>query len=357
MQNGVLLATDAVGSSYDITRTIQLTGSFTYVRAEVRDASGSLLATTEPIFFETTSSLSPNTTAHVDGVTTPTGTGYTRTMTRGITSSAWDGITQRLGLNLTNQPGSLSKLIVTSSAPPQQVIVDGQIVPYEALPDAQTTSSWYYDSARGEISVTVLQAGPTSSVSLDFSPLLFTDGFEGGNLGKWTTSRGVSVGPPAHTGADAARLTGTGAPTFAAVQLVVPQPDIYYQLWFQILAQGPGSVRLLKLRTAANVSLITLGVLHDGRLYYNNDVAHTARHSTTAMSVNAWHQVQLHLTVNGTSDQTEVWLDGVRLTELSTAENLGSTPVGIVQIGDNAPVTTYDLLIDDVTAELNLIPS
>jgi hypothetical protein len=49
--SGRVVTDDAVaGPSYDQTKKIPLSGRFTYVRAEVRDSAGKLLANTEPIF-------------------------------------------------------------------------------------------------------------------------------------------------------------------------------------------------------------------------------------------------------------------------------------------------------------------
>jgi hypothetical protein len=47
------------GASYNVTKSIPLSGAFTFVRAEVRDAAGTLVANTEPIFFERGSALAP----------------------------------------------------------------------------------------------------------------------------------------------------------------------------------------------------------------------------------------------------------------------------------------------------------
>jgi hypothetical protein len=50
----------AAGASYAATKSIPLSGSFTYVRAEVRDSAGNLVANTEPIFFDRGSALGPS---------------------------------------------------------------------------------------------------------------------------------------------------------------------------------------------------------------------------------------------------------------------------------------------------------
>jgi hypothetical protein len=49
------------GVSYNTTKSIPLSGAFTFVRAEVRDAASTLVANTEPIFFERGSALAPPT--------------------------------------------------------------------------------------------------------------------------------------------------------------------------------------------------------------------------------------------------------------------------------------------------------
>jgi hypothetical protein len=67
-----------------------------------------------------------------------------------------------------------------------------------------------------------------------------------------------------------------------------------------------------------------------------------------------WHEIQVHLTVdaaNPTAGQVEVWYDGERLTDLSTAQNLGIDPVGRLQLGENDPTKTFDVAFDPVVAD------
>ena len=171
--NGSVWATDAVsGSSYTATKTIPLSGPFTYVRAQVvRTSSGSIKAATQPIFFRQLSGLPAGTRLHVDGVTTPDARGYTRIFTKGITSSTWDTTAQALSLVLTNPAGSAVRLNVTTNSGPSGVKVDGVTVPPASSLTAfnnATGSSWYYDTTTKRLSLNVLQAGESSRVRIAF---------------------------------------------------------------------------------------------------------------------------------------------------------------------------------------------
>jgi hypothetical protein len=67
-----------------------------------------------------------------------------------------------------------------------------------------------------------------------------------------------------------------------------------------------------------------------------------------------WHEIQVHLTVdaaNPTAGQVEVWYDGERLADLSTAQNLGIDLVGRLQLGENDPTKTFDVAFDPVVAD------
>jgi hypothetical protein len=46
-----------------------------------------------------------------------------------------------------------------------------------------------------------------------------------------------------------------------------------------------------------------------------------------------------------------VWLDGVRLADLSRSQALGSAPIGRVQLGNNQTGRTYDVAFDDIVID------
>lgn len=175
-RNGVPVATDAVsGSSFDATRSFSLAGPWTYVRAELRDATDQRIAMSQPIFFrDMTDPLPEGMYMHVQGVTTPSGHDYTKLYTKGITSSSWQSVTQQLSLTLTDPAGSLVELRGrTTTRDPQQVSVDGAAVlaaGSRAAFDAATGSSWYFDQGSRELLLKVRQAAGTGTVTVGFGP-------------------------------------------------------------------------------------------------------------------------------------------------------------------------------------------
>ena len=165
IRNGVVLATDAIsGSSYELTRQVPLSGSMTYIRAEVQDASGNRLAMTEPIFFMDDGTLPAGMSHRIDAVTTANGQGYNRTMVKGITASGWNGTSQSLSLTIDDGANALTSLSVTAgSFTPQAVKLDGTPLPAsatQAIFDASTTSTWFYDAGVHRVYV---KAKPTNS--------------------------------------------------------------------------------------------------------------------------------------------------------------------------------------------------
>jgi len=65
----------------------------------------------------------------------------------------------------------------------------------------------------------------------------------------------------------------------------------------------------------------------------------------------AWHLVAVHLVVQGATSSVEVFLDGVRLNDISGTDAYGTTPVGQVLAGESTTGRSYDTLIDDVSVD------
>jgi hypothetical protein len=85
-------------------------------------------------------------------------------------------------------------------------------------------------------------------------------------------------------------------------------------------------------------------------------VTGATRTSATAIAMGQWYTAQVHLRVNGTNSEIEVWLDGLRVDALSKTDSFGSTPIGRIELGDNATNKTYDLAFDEVVADTAAIP-
>ena len=196
-------------------------------------------------------------------------------------------------------------------------------------------------------------AAPTTT------PLLFTDDFESGDMGNWTfsTSTGLNVqSQDVYTGSYALRASSTGTAAWAYKTLDAGQNNIYYRLRFKVNTLATNTT-LMKFRASGSPfsPLLSAYVTNAGKLAYRNDFVSVSTVSSTSVTYNVWHALQVHVVINATASQTEVWLDGVRIDELSKTESLGTAPVQRVQIGENSTGRTFNVFFDNVTVHTSLL--
>lgn len=198
----------------------------------------------------------------------------------------------------------------------------------------------------------------SSTATVTTGLLLFSDGFESGNFSQWTSVSGLTIQQQqVYAGVYAARATSTGTATYAYEQLLQTQSNLYYRLWFKIISQGANSVYLQRFRTGSNGAILGVFISSTGKLAYRNDVAAVTTTSTTVVTSGIWHELQVHVLINGTAGATEVWLDGTRISDLSKTENLGTTAIGRIQLGESASGKTYDVALDRVALSTQFIDS
>jgi hypothetical protein len=203
---------------------------------------------------------------------------------------------------------------------------------------------------------TIAPAPAVTSVNPTPSRGLFSDDFESGDLARWTDSRGAVVQKQdGANGVYAVRAKSSGSPTDAIKQLNAEQAELYYHLRFNIISQGDNSVYLQRYRTAENDSVIGVYVSSTSKLGYRNDVTDENIQSTTLVSHRVWHDLQVHIRIDGATSQIEVWLDGQRVDALSRTTQLGTTRIDRIQLGDNAPGRAYDIAFDDVVVDTKFI--
>ncbi len=182
----------------------------------------------------------------------------------------------------------------------------------------------------------------------------FSDGFETGDLSGWTSSQGLAVQQASvHAGSYAAEGSSTTGVTWAKRTLLAcPCADAYARVAFLVQSQG-SQTTLLRLRdTPTGVGgyvYLTAG----GRLAFRSDALASGTTSSTSPG-NGWHVVELHLQVGaapGELGTAEVWLDGGLVADLSSsAIDVGSSPIGTLQVGDtasNGTGTGWDVVFDD----------
>ena len=205
--------------------------------------------------------------------------------------------------------------------------------------DAQ--GNWSDFSAPSSASTPTAEAAP-----------IFYDDFEGGNLTKWRWLNGLIVQQgEVYAGTWAARSTNNGAAVgaWAAVELPQAQYELYSRIRFKVVSQGPNALTLLRVRQVDGTSMVTLSRASTGKLTLVNNSMSSSKTSASSVSLGMWHEAQVRVRINGTGGETEVWLDGARIADLSLTQSLGSNPIGRVNVGENVTGRSYDVAFDDVT--------
>ncbi len=191
----------------------------------------------------------------------------------------------------------------------------------------------------------------TPPIQVTTPPLgpIFSDDFELGDFSQWTSVTGLVVQQAeVFGGNNAARATSTGTAAYSYKQLSAEQSELYYRIRFKLINVANNTVYLMRFRTSAGISLEGLFINSNGTLGIRNDVAGQSTSSSTQVSTGAWHEVQVHVNVAGASGQTDVWFDGQQISTLSAPGNFGSTPIGRIQLGENASGRTFDVAFDDI---------
>jgi glucose/arabinose dehydrogenase/PKD repeat protein len=218
--------------------------------------------------------------------------------------------------------------------------------------------SWVFAgwSDGGAASHAIVTPGRATTYTATFtSSALFQDGFESGDLSKWTANVGLAAQQQqVSTGSYAARATSTGLATYAYEQLPTTRTDVFDRFRFKVISQGSNNVTLGKLRTSTGTAILAFYRSAGAKLCLRNEVSATSFCSATTPSIESWHTLQVHART-GSSGLTEVWLDGTMLADLSKSQALGSSAIRRVQLGDNQTGRTYDVAFDDVVIDTAFI--
>jgi hypothetical protein len=237
------------------------------------------------------------------------------------------------------------------------------VTPPTATPTETSTPTETPTNAPTDTPASTDTPAPTetkTAVSIDTAadePFFFSDGFESGDLSAWTRNTGLTIQQDeVLTGAYAARGTTTSGTTWASLTLPSVQPELYFRVRFKLVSEAPNGVYLQRMRVGSGAigsSLVGVMVRSSGKLAYRNDVSDGTTTTTTTVTVGTWHEVQVHLVVNGANGLVELWYDGSLVS--SKSENLGTTGIGRVQVGDNASGKTYDVAFDDVDVSTSFV--
>ena len=227
-----------------------------------------------------------------------------------------------------------------------QIASLGAVLSYsDTTAPADSTSSYTVRAVDG--------AGNISNASAPGSAktFVFTDGFETGNLSRWTTNNGVvAQNLYKTTGIYGAQAKSTkNAAEWASKTLPRTHTDLTYRTRLQLLVGKKDNVDVMRIQTANGTNLLSLLYDDNRRLGYRNDFTNQTVMSTTPISNGSWYDVRVHVVVNGASSTIEVFLNGTKITALSSSTaRLGTTPIGRVVMGENITGHAYDLAYDDV---------
>ncbi|OLB75399.1 MAG: hypothetical protein AUI14_21115 [Actinobacteria bacterium 13_2_20CM_2_71_6] len=194
-------------------------------------------------------------------------------------------------------------------------------------------------STSGNLTVTTLTNGS-----------VFYDGFESGGLSTWNTVSGLSVQSSiTHTGGFAARETSSGTATYAYKYLPGSYTELWAQGWVYVSSRST-SANLFGYRSGTGASIVNLYLDTNGRISLRNNVGGVTTYGTTTIAAGGWHRIVLHAIVNGTSSSLDVTADGTAVPGLTlTGQDLGTSPIARLQLGETATGRTYDIVFDDVT--------
>jgi chitodextrinase len=210
----------------------------------------------------------------------------------------------------------------------------------------RTVAAGFWVSLVAAAAVSAIPGSVRATTSAAPTPV-FTDGFESGSLSQWTASSGVSVQQQVtYAGSWAARATSTGTPTYAYKSLT-PLSELYYDGRFDSISQGSTiTASLVRFTTSSAGSILSILRRSDGKLAYYNQVTGVTTVGP-AVGAAAWHELEVHVLINGASSLIEVWLDGTKISALSKTDSLGTSAVGRVYIGDPASGRTFDYAFDN----------
>jgi hypothetical protein len=154
-----------------------------------------------------------------------------------------------------------------------------------------------------------------------------------------------------NAGSFAARGQTAGGVTWAKKTLPSTYSDLTYRLAFRATAAPAGSPTIIKLRSGTDKAMDGLFLTPAMKLALRNDVNSTSKTSATTLQTGRWYQLELHTIVNGAASTVEVRVDGDLVADLSSTTNdLGTSPIGVLQLGENVAGKTYDFQYDDVVA-------
>jgi len=191
-------------------------------------------------------------------------------------------------------------------------------------------------------------------------PVSFSDGFESGDLNRWTQVRVAGSGAVANaqssvvkSGSYSAYITAptTNNYAYARATLAASQTDLTVSGDFDITVEGASGqeVPIVKLYDASGSRLVyvyrrnisgTIYVVYNGTTYY----------TATKMALGTWTNFVVHTITAGASSTVEVTMNGTSIYRTTTA-SLGTSGIRTIQIGNDKQLP-FALYADNILARI-----
>jgi hypothetical protein len=190
---------------------------------------------------------------------------------------------------------------------------------------------------------------------------VFSDGFESGDFGAWSTPTTAGDGTAAiqstivRTGALAAQLSESataGSKAFVRKTFSAAQQDLTASGDFQVVKEGAsgGNVplfRFLDPTSARVVSVFRQNATGAIGLTFANGTRGT---TTGKLALGTWAHVAMHVITNGAASTVEVSLNGTQVFTSST-QSLGTAGVSTIQIGNDTAAQAFTVVADTIDVE------
>ncbi len=191
----------------------------------------------------------------------------------------------------------------------------------------------------------VLVISPPADQPTASALTVFREDFASAGFTNWTGVTRLTIDTTAgRLAAPSAKAQPASAPAFAYKLLGSTLSTVCMSMNVNATSLGTAYVSPLRLRTSANGPVMRVFMTSAGVLWLKSDVSAAQKSSGVALGT-GWHGIELCGTV-GTSGSWDLYRDGVKIVSGWVA-NTGTTPVGRVEIGDNA-AKTFTMNFDDV---------
>ena len=200
-----------------------------------------------------------------------------------------------------------------------------------------------------------LAAGETAlkgnaTIGTKYGNRLFSDGFESGNFNLWSdsTTGTISVDTAVtHNGEYSIKVNPSSGKGYVTTSLA-PNSTAYARAWAYVDSVAQ-QFDLLALGTDDNGFFLHTNT--SAQLCLWNGVLDSSEGCWSGFTTDAWHLIELRITVDTASTGTsQVWLDGTQVFS-STNRNNGTTDIGFVTAGNGCCSRTATVYIDDVSVD------